>query len=98
MRFWVRELAGWGLVLLGVGCFGLSLWLLIVPVPPLYFEAGGPSLIGFFLFRGGIHLLKVAVAARICLQAQDKLRPERAAPKAAPRPARPALPGRRFPS
>ncbi|HKI35339.1 MAG TPA: hypothetical protein VKA46_26005 [Gemmataceae bacterium] len=92
MRFWVRELAGWLLVLLGVAGFGLSiryLW------QHYWIEAGLPSLIGFLLFRGGIHLLKVAVAARVCLQAQDKLRPDQAASKTTTRPARPTLPGRR---
>lgn len=89
MRFWLRELAGWALILLGLGAFGKSIWLLN---QHYWIEAGVPSFIGFFLFRGGIHLLKVAVAARICLQAQDKLRPERAPAKAAPRP---TIPGRR---
>jgi len=92
MRFWVRELAGWVLILLGLLGFGASLRLL---TQHYYIEAGLPSLIGFFLFRGGIHLLKVAIAARVCLQAQDKLRPERALPKPAPRPGRPVSPGRR---
>jgi hypothetical protein len=89
MNFWVREVAGWLLVLLGIASFGLSIRFL---TQHYWIEAGLPSLIGIFLFRGGIHLLKVAVAARICLQAQDRLRPERAAPKPV---ARPALPGRR---
>jgi hypothetical protein len=89
MKFWVREVAGWALVLLGVACFGLSIRFL---TQHYWIEAGLPSLIGIFLFRGGIHLLKVAVAARVCLQAQEKLRPDSAAPKAPPRP---TLPGRR---
>jgi hypothetical protein len=76
MRFWVRELAGWVLVVLGLGAFGVSFWML---KQHYWIEAGVPSLIGFFVFRGGIHLLKVAVAARICLQAQEKLRPARSA-------------------
>ncbi len=89
MNFWVREVAGWGLVLLGVAAFGLSIRFL---TQHYWIEAGLPSLIGIFLFRGGIHLLKMAVAARICLQAQEKLRPDDSAPRAAPRP---TLPGRR---
>jgi hypothetical protein len=76
MRFWIRELAGWVLVLLGLAAFGVSFWML---KQHYWIEAGVPSLIGFFVFRGGIHLLKVAVAARICLQAQEKLRPTRPA-------------------
>jgi hypothetical protein len=89
MRFWTREVAGWVLVLLGVAAFGLSIFFL---TRHYWIEAGLPSLIGFVLFRGGIHLLKVAVAARICLEAQEKLRPDNAAPRPAPRA---PLPGRR---
>ncbi|MFI4982667.1 MAG: hypothetical protein ACHQIO_20130, partial [Nevskiales bacterium] len=76
MRFWIRESAGWVLVLLGLAAFGLTVWFLL---HHYFIEAGPASLIGIFLFRGGIHLLKVAVAARVCLQAQEKVRPEQAA-------------------
>ena len=82
MRFWARELAGWVLVLLGLGAFGVSIRMLR---QHYWIEAGVPSLIGFFVFRGGIHLLTVAVAARICLQAEEKLRPERPGAKTARR-------------
>jgi hypothetical protein len=78
----MREVAGWVLVVLGVAAFGVSLWFLL---QHFWIESGGASFIGFFLFRGGIHLLKVAVAARVCLQAQEKLRPERAAARTTPR-------------
>ena len=73
MRFWIRETAGWVLLLLGLAAFGLTVWFLL---NHYFIEAGPVSLIGIFLFRGGIHLLKVAVAARICLQAQEKVRPQ----------------------
>ena len=80
MRYWIREAAGWLLVLLGLAAFALSVRFL---TQHYWIEAGVPSLIGIFLFRGGIHLLKVAVAARICAQTQDVLYP--AAPVARPR-------------
>jgi hypothetical protein len=89
MRFWWREVAGWLLVLLGLLVFYESFAFLsghsIV-------EAGELTVIGVIVFRGGIHLLKVAVAARIAGQAQDQVagsRPgsARPAPLAPQRPA-----------
>ena len=69
MRFWIRELAGWALVLVGLFFF------VRLPGPALahhepqgsYLEAGPLTLIGIVVFRGGIHLLKVAMAARVCM-------------------------------
>jgi hypothetical protein len=82
MRFWLREVFGWLLVALGLGVFYLC-WVLLTrmlpdtegrygPAPALL-EVGPLAFIGFVIFRGGIHLLKVAVAARICLTAQERL-------------------------
>jgi hypothetical protein len=69
MRFWWREVAGWLLVLLGLlvfyECFAFV-------TAHAVFEAGALTVIGVVLFRGGIHLLKVAVAARIATQAQEQ--------------------------
>jgi hypothetical protein len=64
MRFWLRELAGWLLVGLGLLVFYVSFALL---VNHYVTEAGPLVLIGIFIFRGGIHLLKTAVAARVCM-------------------------------
>ncbi len=69
MRFWIREILGWLLVGLGLYVF-LICFSLLVRDRPLILEAGPLTLIGIIIFRGGIHLLKVAVAARICLYAQ----------------------------
>jgi hypothetical protein len=72
MRFWIREIAGWLLVLLGLYvCFKAYEFCRF----RMLLEAWPVAIIGIFVFRGGIHLLKVAVAARICLQAQDRLYP-----------------------
>src|SRR5260370_24365100 len=98
MRFWSRGIGGWGLVLLGLLVFYQSYLFLnrtavrhdangverVEPWPG-YIEAGQWSIIGIFLFRGGIHLLKVAVAARVCLQANDPSTPEKKAPPTPPR-------------
>jgi hypothetical protein len=82
MRFWLREIIGWLLVGLGLLTFYLC-WVLLnrvlpgeggglTPWPGLI-EVGPLAFIGFIIFRGGIHLLKVAVAARICVLAQERL-------------------------
>ncbi len=68
MRFWMRELAGWAFVGLGIYLFVIVVSLLLNPAPGIL-EAGPLTLIGIILFRGGIHLLKVAVAARVATQA-----------------------------
>jgi hypothetical protein len=84
MRYWTRELLGWLLVLAGLGTFWPLFWLC---QQHYVVEAWPVALFGIFVFRGGIHLLKVAVAARVCLEAQD-----RAYPAAALRPRPPAPP------
>jgi xanthine/uracil permease len=72
MRFWIRELAGWLLVCAGLFCFFLAY---LFCAQRWVFPAWPPTIFGIVVFRGGIHLLKVAVAARVCLQAQDRLYP-----------------------
>jgi hypothetical protein len=102
MRFWTREIAGWLLVAAGLFVFYTCYELLVKKDPqhdpPRIFEAGVLTPIGFIIFRGGIHLLKVAVAARICAQAQERVaenRPSAGAPRrtpAAPLASRPTAP------
>jgi hypothetical protein len=70
IRFWFRELMGWLLVLAGLYLLFVCLALLLSPEPSIL-EAPIISVIGIVVFRGGIHLLKVAVAARICMQTQN---------------------------
>ena len=77
MRFWLRELAGWLLVALGLAVFYYCFLFLY---HGLILEAGPLTVIGIIIFRGGIHLLKMAVAARICLHANAALREPEARP------------------
>jgi hypothetical protein len=73
-RFWLREIAGWLLVALGVFGFYVCLHLLL---SRYILEAGSATVISVVMFRGGIHLLKVAVAARVCMQAAEKVAEQR---------------------
>jgi len=68
--FLSREIAGWVLVALGVFTFGVAYFALLRNAKVL--PAGPTVVVGIFLFRGGIHLLKVAVAARLCQQPDVK--------------------------
>lgn len=86
MRFWWREIAGWLLVALGLYVFLVVASELLNPAIdwPRFIEAGPFLLIGFIIFRGGIHLLKVAVAARVCMQAQAELNRQAQTPQRKP--------------
>jgi hypothetical protein len=97
-RFWSREIAGWILLLLGLGifylCFAFLAQQLVVQAIPL-------TVIGIFVFRGGLHLLKIAVAAEVCLEARDRTRVQRPVVSSRHRAQRPGttriLPGQRLP-
>lgn len=76
--FYVREVAGWVLMVLGLWLFYQS----YVFVVNRNYVGSGPTLImGIVVFRGGIHLLKVAVAAKVCRQAPVEARPAAVRPQ-----------------
>jgi hypothetical protein len=70
--YWTREVAGW--VVIGVG-----LWLFWQTYLKLdarrIFEAGPMAFMGFVVFRGGVHLLKVAVAAQAARALPESVAP-----------------------
>lgn len=80
IHFWVREILGWVLVILGLYVFMVCLAILLRPNPSIL-EAPALVIIGIIVFRGGIHLLKVAVAARVCMRTQTEAKKEPAAEK-----------------
>jgi hypothetical protein len=91
MRFWTREVAGWVLLGLGLYVFYRDYQILM---EGKIFEGGMLTVMGIFLFRGGIHLIKIAVAARVCMEAQVRLERDRAKPSGMLASSRP-LAGRR---
>ena len=100
MRFWTREIAGWVLVGLGLYGFYLCTVLLFKQPAPGIIEAGPMLVIAVFIYRGGIHLLKVAVAAQVCLEAREPRAPSRpqspSRSQLGPRTLRPTLGGQKI--
>jgi hypothetical protein len=72
MSYWAREVAGWVLIAVGLIVFWNSYTLLLAR---RVFEAGPLVFVGFVVFRGGIHLLKVAVAAQAARSLPEDARP-----------------------
>ncbi|MCS6866573.1 MAG: hypothetical protein RMJ56_00630 [Gemmataceae bacterium] len=59
--YWSRELAGWALIACGLWFFWEA-YLLVMN--KRLFAAAPTVFIAFIIFRGGVHFLKVAVAAQ----------------------------------
>jgi hypothetical protein len=87
---WLRELAGW--VLLGAGLAAFAVCYFLFLLQRRVIEAAALAFIGFTVFRGGMHLLRVAIAARAARESRHV--PE--APKG-PKPIRMPLGGRENP-
>ncbi len=84
MSFWFREIVGWLLTIAGLLILAECVRLL---KDRAVFEAGPLSIIGIVIFRGGVHLLKVSLAARICREARERTKPQQ---RQAARPVQPA--------
>lgn len=80
MTFWTREVAGWIMILLGLYAF-YCVYDLIFDGTAHIIEEGALTIIGIFVFRGGIHLLKVAVAARLAMPEKSSVSPIRFEPR-----------------
>ena len=67
MTTWLRELAGWILLGTGLAAFVLTYNFLLQRYTV---QAVILGMVAFVIFRGGLHLLKVAVAARLASDSQ----------------------------
>jgi uncharacterized membrane protein len=66
MFFWIREIAGWLLVLVSLYMLRIGLLLLNDINSPRIFESGVVMLAGVGVMRCGILLVRVSTAARMC--------------------------------
>lgn len=95
MSYWAREVGGWVLILVGLIVFWNAYDLLLAK---RVFEATPLTFVGFVVFRGGVHLLKVAVAAQAARNvasgaAPTVRRPRPTSRPLGPTPAKAVLPG-----
>jgi hypothetical protein len=68
---WAREIFGWLCLVFGLLVF-YQCFAFLVMMPPRIIEVAPLMIIGFLVFRGGIHLLKVSAAGLVCLRAQKQ--------------------------
>jgi membrane-bound ClpP family serine protease len=90
-----REVGGWALILIGFFIFFQAYGFLL---DRRIFEATPLVFMGFIVFRGGIHVLKVAVAAQAARNLPESAAPTRRLVRArvrsvGPTPPRSVLPG-----
>jgi hypothetical protein len=68
---WAREIFGWLCLVFGLLVF-YQCFAFLVSTPPRIIEVAPLMIVGFMVFRGGIHLLKVSAAGLVCLRAQKQ--------------------------
>jgi len=73
MRYWFQQVLGW--VLIGFALFTFYQVRYIFLDEKRVIEAVVDAVIGVVVFRGGIHLLKVATAARAAMEVRKELAP-----------------------
>lgn len=71
MLFWIREIAGWVLVLISLYLISVGLMFVTDMQEPRIVEAGVVMFVGTSVMRAGILLVRVSTAARICRMDRD---------------------------
>ena len=69
--FWIREIAGWALVIFALVLIQTGLGFLSNLDRPKVVEAGVVMLGGLGVLRAGVFLIRISTAARIC-QSDDR--------------------------
>jgi hypothetical protein len=81
LLLWLREIAGWICLVLGLLIF-YQCYYFLVTTPPRIIRVIPLTFLGFVIFRAGIHLLKVSAAGLVCLRAQGQINETASAPGA----------------
>jgi hypothetical protein len=68
MLFWIREIAGWVLVLASLWLIRQGLTFVSDPTSPRIVEASVVMFAALGLLRMGILLIRISTAAKICLK------------------------------
>ena len=63
--FWIRELAGWALIIFALYLIRTGLVFLLDLENPRIVEAAIVSMAGLGVLRGGVLLIRIATAARV---------------------------------
>ena len=66
MMYWIREIAGWGLLLLSLYLLRIALQFAMNIEKPQIVEASVMVFLTLGVMRAGIALIRVSTAARIC--------------------------------
>jgi hypothetical protein len=69
--FWIREIVGWLLILLGIYGYWIALAFLATQ-PSRLIEGATTAFMSTMLFRGGLLLVRISAAARAILQSKGK--------------------------
>lgn len=69
--FWIREIAGWLLVLIALYLFRYSLIFVLDVETPRIIEASVLTFAGLGVLRAGIALIRISTAARIYQRSAD---------------------------
>ncbi|MEZ6123042.1 MAG: hypothetical protein R3C49_07690 [Planctomycetaceae bacterium] len=73
MLFWIREIAGWLLVVLSLIMVRLATTYVASPESPRIVEASVVMFGAMVILRMGILLIRISTAARICLAEQTRV-------------------------
>jgi hypothetical protein len=64
--YWIREIAGWGLVAFALILIRQGMLFLLDLETPRIVEAAVISFVGLGVLRAGILLIRISTAARVC--------------------------------